>query len=66
METYKIYAKPIQNNPANEAAFIGKYEGHNKKDAIHKAMNAPENRGIYKLDSFWGICFVWDFKEVTR
>ena len=65
METYKVYAKPIQNNPANESTYVGKYEGCNKKAAIHKAMNAPENRGIYRLDSFFGICFVWEFMEVA-
>lgn len=63
MKTYRVYAKPIMNNPAKEISFVGKYEGYNKQNAISKAMNDTANKGIYNLDSFFAVCFVWEFVE---
>ena len=66
MERYRVYAQPMQNNIGNEPTLIGEYEGYSKKAAIHKAMNAPENKGIYRLDSFFAICIVWQFVPVSE
>ena len=49
---YRVYAKPIMNNPTGESSLVGRYEGYNKHSAIFKAMNDPANRGIYRADSF--------------
>jgi hypothetical protein len=65
-DTYRVYAKPIQNNPSNEPVFVGRYDGYNKESAIHKAMNDSANKGIYRLDSFFCFIDVWKFEPVKE
>ena len=55
MKVYKIYAKALRNNPGNESSYVCSVPAPNKKAAIFIAMNMPENRNFYKLESFTAL-----------
>lgn len=63
-KTYHVYAKPLQNNPANEPVFISTVEAMSKNDAIFKVQNNPANNGLYDNSSFFAICQTFKFEEV--
>ncbi len=65
-KTYNVYAKPLQNNIANEPVFVGVREAMSKNDAIFKVRNNPANKGLYKNDSFFAICQTFKFEEVMK
>lgn len=52
MKVYKVYAKALINNPGNETSYVCSVLAANKKAAVFIAMNMPENRHFYKLDSY--------------
>jgi len=53
MKYYKVYAKPIQNS--NEPVYVQSIIAKNKKAACFSVMNMPDNKGIYKLDSYFAV-----------
>ena len=55
MRTYNVYAKPIQNNLGNEPVLIAMVGAMSKKSAVHKVRCLPDNRGLYRLDSFFAV-----------
>ena len=60
IKSYNVYAETIQNN---HNTHVGTYEAYNKEEAIFKARKAPENKGIYFLDSYYAICRTWWFQQ---
>lgn len=55
MKHYKVYAKPIQNNIANDRVYIQNIQANNKAHACFVVANMIDNKGIYHLDSFFAI-----------
>lgn len=55
MNTYKIYAKPLQNNLGNDVVYVQSIHAKSKIAAVHSVRNAPDNRGFYLLDSYFAI-----------
>ena len=52
MKVYKIYAKPLENNPGDELFYVCSVPAPDKKTALFCAMTTPEIKHFYKPESF--------------
>jgi len=55
MNFYKVYARPIQNNPGRETVYVQSIYAKNKKHACFTVANMVDNRGIYIPETFFAV-----------
>ena len=52
---YLVYAKRLQNNPANETSLVGVYPAFNKNEAESMALCDYSNNNIYDPHTYFAV-----------